>query len=104
MEQDKTTLNALSFYNRLVKDGVLTDEPIRLFSCESGKYPGGLAQQFANVSGKKVLAPIGTVYNDEKGYVVVADDDDEAAIKFAEAYKKKQRWSMDGWKEFTPKE
>ena len=50
------------------------------------------------------MAPIGTVYNDEKGYVVVADDDDEAAIKFAEAYKKKQRWSMDGWKEFTPKE
>lgn len=93
-------LTAQQFYNRLVNDGVKFTQPIRLFSCESGKYEDGLAQQFANLVGVNVLAPTKEIFTVEQGYVVLADDEDDAAELIRTA---KEKWNQEGWVLFEPK-
>ena len=96
------TLTAKQFAQRLKDDGLLTGEPIRLFSCQSGKYPNGLAKQLAEELGVEVLAPENDVYNSKGGFVVVARNDAEADIKMGLLMKKGEKWTFDGWKLYSP--
>ncbi len=85
---------------RLRESGKYTGGPIRLIACESGKVDDGIAQALANELGVPVFAPTKTVYIDSQGYMVLADDLDEALELMSEAEK---AWNPDGWKVFTPR-
>ncbi len=74
--------------------------PIRLIACEAGKNKDGLAQQFANEMGVRVLAPTKIAYSNSQGYIVLADDVKTAARLLKSATDK---WNSNGWKEFIPK-
>lgn len=90
-----------SFLARRIKEsGKYNGGPIRLIACESGKLDDGIAQQFANEMGVRVLAPTKIVYTNSQGYMVLADDDFEAAELMRNATEK---WNPDGWRVFEPK-
>ena len=82
-------------------EGKYNGGAIRLIACESGKLDDGIAQQFANEMGVTVLAPTKIVYTNSQGFMVLADDDFEAAELLRSA---KEKWNPDGWRIFEPKE
>ena len=86
--------------NRLRESGKYNGGPIRLIACESGKVDDGIAQALANELGVPVLAPTKTVYIDSQGYMVLADNLDEALELMSNAEK---AWNSDGWKVFAPR-
>lgn len=86
---------------RVRESGKYNGGPIRLIACESGKLDGGIAQQFANEMGVPVLAPTKIVYTNSQGFMVLADDDLEAAELMKKA---KEKWNPEGWRVFKPKE
>lgn len=51
--------------------------------------------------GAKIIAPTKIVYIDGSGFMVLADDEDDAIKLLREA---KEKWNPDGWKIFEPKE
>lgn len=93
-------LTAKQFANRLRADGYTFTQPIRLFSCESGRINDGLAQQFADEVGVEVLAPTKKVYTNSQGFVVLADTDEEALELILNA---KEKWNPEGWVIFKPR-
>lgn len=86
---------------RVRESGKYNGGSIRLIACESGKLDDGIAQQFANEMGVPVLAPTKTVYTNSQGFMVLADDDLEAAELMKKA---KEKWNPEGWRVFKPKE
>ena len=101
-ETDKTVqeVGAKFFAKRVRESGKYNGGAIRLIACESGKLDDGLAQEFANEMGVPVLAPTKIVYTNSQGFMVLADDDFEAAELLRNATEK---WNPDGWRIFTPK-
>ena len=102
-EADETVQNvgARFIAKRIRESGKYNGGAIRLIACESGKYDDGIAQDFANEMGVKVLAPTKIVYTNSQGFMVLADDDFEAIQLLRQATEK---WNPDGWREFEPKE
>ena len=85
---------------RVRESGKYNGGPIRLIACESGKLDDGIAQKFADEMGVPVLAPTKIVYTNSQGFMVLADDDFEAAELMHNATEK---WNPDGWRVFEPK-
>ena len=102
-EADETVQNvdARFFARRIRESGKYNGGAIRLIACESGKLDNGIAQEFANEMGVKVLAPTKIVYTNSQGFMVLADDDLEAIELLRQATEK---WNPDGWRIFEPKE
>lgn len=91
-----------SFFARRVREsGKYNGGPIRLIACEAGRRDDGLAQEFANIMGVKVLAPTKIVFTNSQGYMVLADDEIEALELLRNATEK---WNPDGWRIFEPRE
>ena len=101
-EADETVQNvdARFFARRIRESGKYNGGAIRLIACESGKLDDGIAQEFANEMGVKVLAPTKIVYTNSQGFMVLADDDFEAIELLRQATEK---WNPDGWRIFEPK-
>jgi hypothetical protein len=102
-ESEETVQNvgARFLAKRIMESGKYNGGAIRLIACESGKFDDGIAQQFANEMGVKVLAPTKIVYTNSQGFMVLADDDFEAIELLRQATEK---WNPDGWRVFEPKE
>ena len=102
-EADETVQNvdARFLAKRIRESGKYNGGAIRLIACESGKLDDGIAQDFANEMGVKVLAPTKIVYTNSQGFMVLADDDFEAIELLRQATEK---WNPDGWRVFEPKE
>ena len=102
-EADETVQNvgARFLAKRIRESGKYNGGAIRLIACESGKLDDGIAQDFANEMGVKVLAPTKIVYTNNQGFMVLADDDFEARNLLRQATEK---WNPDGWRIFEPKE
>lgn len=60
-------MTAQQFAGELKKTGWDGKEPIRLFSCDTGKDPNGFAQQLADELGVKVTAPTEPVWSTKNG-------------------------------------
>lgn len=86
---------------RIVESGKYNGGPIRLFSCNAGRYEEGAAQKLADEMGVTVLAPTKAVFIHPMGYVVVADNNREAERLLEAATEK---WTLEGWKYFKPGE
>ena len=100
-EETVQSADAKFFANRVRESEKYTGGNIRLIACESGKLDNGIAQQFANEMGVQVLAPTKIVYTNSQGFIVLADNDLEAAELMRKATEK---WNPDGWRVFKPKE
>lgn len=102
-EADETVQNvgARFLAKRIKESGKYNGGAVRLIACEAGKMDDGIAQEFANEMGVKVLAPTKIVYTNSQGYMVLADDDIEAIELLRQATEK---WNPDGWRVFEPKE
>lgn len=99
-EETVQQVGASFLANRVRESGKYNGGNIRLIACESGKETDGLAQQFADKMGVKVLAPTKIVYTNSQGFMVLADDDLEAIEIMRKA---KEKWNPEGWVEFEPK-
>lgn len=94
-------VGAAFFARRVRESGKYNGGPIRLIACESGLLDDGLAQEFADIMGVKVLAPTKIVYTNSQGYMVLADDEFEALELLRKATEK---WNPEGWRVFEPRE
>ena len=93
-------VSAKTLAKRVIESGKYNGGAVRLIACESGKLEDGLAQQFANELGAEVLAPTKIVYSNSQGFMVLADDEFEAAELLRNA---KEKWNPEGWVVFKPK-
>ncbi|WP_295841340.1 hypothetical protein, partial [uncultured Apibacter sp.] len=64
-------IDATQLYTRLINNGYKQGTPIRLISCSTGKELDGAAQQLANLSKSKVVAPTDLVAVDDAGVIIV---------------------------------
>ncbi|TWP30150.1 DUF4280 domain-containing protein [Apibacter muscae] len=67
-------INASQLYTRLIEGGYKQGTPIRLISCSTGKELDGAAQQLANLTKSKVVAPTDLTAVDNSGIIHVAND------------------------------
>lgn len=102
-ETDETVqeVDAKFLVRRILESGKYNGDPVRLIACEAGQLDDGLAQQFANEIGERVLAPTKRVFVNSQGYMVLADTNKEAAALIRKATEK---WNPDGWRIFEPRE
>ncbi|WP_295809716.1 DUF4280 domain-containing protein [uncultured Apibacter sp.] len=66
-------IDATQLYTRLINSGYKQGTPIRLISCSTGKELDGAAQQLANLSKSKVIAPTDLVRVSDEGVLIVKD-------------------------------
>ena len=79
-----------------------TGGPIRIISCQAGKFEDGPAKQLAKKLGVTVKAPTEDIHVDENGEIFISDNDILAELWYSDKENRRLYRQTGSWKTFSP--